>query len=630
MKGKVLIFLLMVLWMLTIFSLGANFFQDQQNFRFRIGRLILDFADNGSANVIIDDYGLGYVLFNEYSYGNNGQISFFLPFGQGKGIFSIGAFVDGWEVSERFASIDAFMITTFRFNFDVPEDIPLEAVIPDSIGFVLFLEGRTNAWAHGALPVGYPGYASASGSFTTELISASAYISAFFPNSPPYFDVYDYDPEQGYKRDAVIKTVDITSGQGEYVVEFSGSAATMNFNAMSVGSAYVRTGIVVLSGVDPLGIPEVGDNEFVWSKGEPPWLWIPALAKVVTGFTPDDYTMQWLAEKIDWHVSPSLPSTGLYVRMYPNGYENTFIFPRNRFEDANYEEPRFRYFLIFDMPEFLPATIDGGFGKRQLIMTFNGQPVHAANIEIFFPATATNHPFLFGDKGSGNPPDEGDYFDFVFGRPLWAAKSPNWFYYYWMVAYWGRTDIRLAVNVPGGWYEDGKPYVYVGNDAYLTYSMRLFHIENRSNAFGIIKPLITFADTLTIKGIHTFIYTVEHELAHKHHYETGIYPSTDPLTDSDGDRLNDYWEEGHFLDPNTRDTADAYNRFGDPTPGDLQCIADIEAYGKLLQKEELWRKDWADTGLQKGSPPPSDKFPWVYGSTNKNYSIYKDLLNAIP
>jgi hypothetical protein len=103
--------------------------------------------------------------------------------------------------------------------------------------------------------------------------------------------------------------------------------------------------------------------------------------------------MQWLAEKIDWHVSPSLPSTGLYVRMYPNGYENTFIFPRNRFEDANYEEPRFRYFLIFDMPEFLPATIDGGFGKRQLIMTFNGQPVHAANIEIFFPATATNHPF---------------------------------------------------------------------------------------------------------------------------------------------------------------------------------------------------------------------------------------------
>jgi hypothetical protein len=78
MKGKVLTFLLMVLWMLTIFSLGANSFQDQQNFRFCIGRLILDFADNGSTNVNIDDYGLGYVLFNEYSYGNNSQIFFSL------------------------------------------------------------------------------------------------------------------------------------------------------------------------------------------------------------------------------------------------------------------------------------------------------------------------------------------------------------------------------------------------------------------------------------------------------------------------------------------------------------------------------------------------------------------------
>jgi len=628
MKGKVLAFPLTVLGMLAIFSLGVTLSQDQQNFRFHIGRLILDFGDYGSANVSIDDYGLGYVLFNEYSL-DSGQISFSLPFGQGKGMFSISAFVDGWEASEGFASIDAFMKTIFQFVFNAPENIPPDTSLPNSVGFILFLEGWANAWGHGPLPSDYPGYASASGNFTTELISASAYINAFFPN-PPYlpFDVYDHDPEQGgYKRGATIKTVDITSGQGEYVVKFSGSASTMNFNAMSVGTAYARTGVVVLSGVDPLGIPEVGDNEFVWSEGEPPWLWIPALARVVTGFTPENHTMQWLAEKIDWNVSPSLPSTGLYVRMYPNGSENTFIFPRNRFEDANYEEPRFRYFLIFDMPEFLPATIGGGFGKRQLIMTFNGQPVHAANIEIFFPATATNHPFLFGDEGSGNPPDEGDYF--VFGRPLWAAKSPNWFYYYWIVAYWGRTDIRLAVNVPGGWYEPGKPYVYVGNDAYLTYQMRLFHIENRSDVLGIIKPLITFVDILTIKGIHNFIYVVEHELAHKRHYETGIYPA-DPSVDSDGDGLNDYWEEGHFLDPNSHDTTDAYNRFGDTTPGDLQCIADIEAYGKLLQKKELWREDWADTGLQKGSPPPPDKFPWEYSSTNKNYSKYNDLLIEIP
>jgi len=67
MKGKVLAFPLTVLGMLAIFSLGVTLSQDQQNFRFHIGRLILDFGDYGSANVSIDDYGLGYVLFNEYS-----------------------------------------------------------------------------------------------------------------------------------------------------------------------------------------------------------------------------------------------------------------------------------------------------------------------------------------------------------------------------------------------------------------------------------------------------------------------------------------------------------------------------------------------------------------------------------
>ncbi|MCS7277846.1 MAG: hypothetical protein NZ531_03255 [Aquificaceae bacterium] len=399
----------------------------------------------------------------------------------------------------------------------------------------------------------------------------------------------------------------------------------------SAGGGVLKTGIVILSGVDPLGVPEVGDNEFVWSSEEPPWLKIPAGAEVVSGFTPDNGTMQWLAERVDWDVSPSLPSTGLYVRVLPNGCEDTFIFPRNRYRDEYIEEPRLRYFLIFDMPEYLPATIGGGFGKRQLVMTFNEQTVHNANIEIFFPATATNHPFLFGDEGSGNPPDEGDYIMFIGNKTLrlWSQKSPNWFYYYWIVAYWTHSEIRLAVNVPGGWYEDGKPYVYVGNNAYLTYNgMRLFRIQVRpSYTTGIVMPFITYGDSLTIKGIHYFIYTVEHELAHKRHYETGIYPST---PDIDGDRLSDDWESDHFLDPFSFDTTDYYNRFGDTTPGDLQCIADIEAYGKLLQKKELWREDWADTGLQKGTPPPSDEFPWKYSSTGKNYSQYQDLLITIP
>ena len=581
-------------------------------------RLSVEIFEEGSGEVSysFDDWGGIAFSFNGVSFHNDEGIIPFSSHPERKGVIeAMGGVVEfgpeemnpcGW------GNLSAWMKTTLRLIFTSPNPdvIPEGVSFPSSLGFVEFGEAWANAYLEGN--------GSALGSVTTPIVSVSASV----------IEAYPHNEQHAFHREAVIKIVDISSGCGDEEVIANGGVYC---DAVSAGNssanAKSRTGVVVLSGVDPLGIPEVGDNEFVWSKWEPPWLWIPALARVVTGFTPENHTMQWLAEKIDWNVSPSLPSTGLYVRMYPNGSENTFIFPRNRFEDANYEEPRFRYFLIFDTPEFLPATIGGGFGKRHLIMTFNGQSVHAANIEIFFPATATNHPFLFGDEGSGNPPDEGDYF--VFGRPLWAAKSPNWFYYYWIVAYWGRTDIRLAVNVPGGWYEPGKPYVYVGNDAYLTYQMRLFHIENRSDVLGIIKPLITFVDILTIKGIHNFIYVVEHELAHKRHYETGIYPA-DPSVDSDGDGLNDYWEEGHFLDPNSHDTTDAYNRFGDTTPGDLQCIADIEAYGKLLQKKELWREDWADTGLQKGSPPPPDKFPWEYSSTNKNYSKYNDLLIEIP
>lgn len=385
----------------------------------------------------------------------------------------------------------------------------------------------------------------------------------------------------------------------------------------SAGWGDLRVGIVVLSNAkdpddlskvifDPLGVPEVGDNEFVWSSEEPPWLMIPAGAKVVSGFTPDNDMMQWLTEKIDWDVSPPLPSTGLYPRVLPNGYEDKSIFPRYQFHVA----PLLEGFLLFDTPEYLPATIGGGFGKRQLVMIFNGQPVHTANIEIFFPATATNHPF-FGDMNTGNPPDEG--WQFIGNTAVWVVKSPNWFYYYWMVAYFNDFSIRYA-NSETSFYYNGDQYVHIGNNAYLPYTMRLFRLQG---------GLITWAETLSIKGIHTFIYAVEHELAHKRHYEIGIYPQT---PDNDGDGLSDDWEIAHGLNPTLQDSTGAYR--GDPD-GDLDCIADIEAYGKLLLKENLWKHDWADTGLQKG-PPPFNPMPWRYSSSGTNVSAFNDLLKAIP
>lgn len=182
-----------------------------------------------------------------------------------------------------------------------------------------------------------------------------------------------------------------------------------------------------------------------------------------------------------------------------------------------------------------------------------------------------------------------------------------------MVAYFGNFTIRYA-NSDYCFYYRGDNYVHIGNDAYLIYTIPLFRLQG---------GFITHVDDLTVKGIHNFIHAVEHELAHKRHYETGIYPQT---PDSDGDELSDDWEEAHGLDPTRPDTSGAY---GGVSNGDRECIADIEAYGRLLPRRDLWKEDWADTGLQKGSPL-FIPMPWRYSSSGTNTSIYSDLLQAIP
>jgi len=78
----------------------------------------------------------------------------------------------------------------------------------------------------------------------------------------------------------------------------------------------------------------------------------------------------------------------------------------------------------------------------------------------------------------------------------------------------------------------------------------------------------------------------------------------------------------HGLDPTLKDTTGAYP---DDPDGDLDCIADIEAYRHLLTKRDIWQQDWADTGLQKG-PPPFNPVPWRYWSSGTNVSAFNDLL----
>ncbi len=118
-------------------------------------------------------------------------------------------------------------------------------------------------------------------------------------------------------------------------------------------------------------------------------------------------------------------------------------------------------------------------------------------------------------------------------------------------------------------------------------------------------------DRLFVRGIHSYIYAVEHERGHMNDYNT--FHNGQRVLDTEGrqgdtgdsDGLLDAWEELHGFDPTLADTADAYP--GDPTPGDQQASADIQAYGALVNTKDLWRQDWAswldaDNCMQYGNP----------------------------
>ncbi|MCS7192882.1 MAG: hypothetical protein NZ937_07875 [Armatimonadetes bacterium] len=558
------------------------------------------------------------------------------PLGKEKEFFSIYACVDGWEESEGYASIDAFMKTTFCFIFNKPEPeiLPEEASLPESVRFVLFLEGRANAWAHGPLPSFSSGYATASGSFSTEIVSASASISAFFPNPYFPFDVYDYDPQQGYRRVAKIKSVEISSGQGDYELRFSGLASTENFNAMSVGNAYARTGIVVLSGIDPLGVPEVGDNEFVYTELSKEkhgvvirWarLIVPVKAKVVTGFSTEDSIMEWLKEKFDWSLSRPLPYPFPKQLGY---YSGTEIFPR--FQDPH---DSFEGIGLAFSGEYLPEK-NRDFGERKIILIFSGKPVHEAKIEVFYPTRGNLHPpkdiwpgfrIWLGTKNINDLTESNEIVGIIRGMAIVIediAKivTPNWFYYYTQVYPHVTFYAEIANSEIIGAVLGGFTTFYIDNNKSIDRSAHSYitdlGLERKwIPLFMVVNGRVQRVDWIKVKGIHSFVCLVEHESIHKILLNNNIHDFWNPQDDIDLDGLLNEWEIAHNLDPTNADTTDTYPGY---LSGDVECICDIETYGRLLKARDYWMSDWADEGLQFGTPPPTDEFPWIYRTTGKN------------
>ncbi|MGQ9901901.1 MAG: hypothetical protein ACUVR1_06770 [Fimbriimonadales bacterium] len=329
------------------------------------------------------------------------------------------------------------------------------------------------------------------------------------------------------------------------------------------------TGLVLLSDPHPLGAPAIGENEYVWSTGRPTRLTIPARAYAyMQGWDPP-VDLGWIAEHTRFRVDPPIQSE----RTVPG--ENTIarggaLITQTRDQYGSRDD------LIFVRAELPPSNED--FGRKKVLFEVDGEIVDYAEIEVFFPPTDTNHP---ADGPNG----------------------PNWFYYYWQA--YGRPERVYYANIEGGIYDPVNDEIYIGNKVspvWSSYQVALYRLVTTEDEHGRRRKLIQFVDWLEVYGIHRFIALLEHEKSHRKYYTQRISRRDwDYYIDPDRDSLPSWWERLHGLDPYDHNTTGTPGLDIDPD-GDSDAVAEIEAYGALLRAKDYWKQDWAQGGLQWGTP----------------------------
>ncbi len=525
------------------------------------------------------------------------------PFGSGTGWFDIGADSTGSLLGDPgWIRLDeARMKSTFRFWFSPPPP-PLEVgrdyMWPTGVGFVSFVEAVA-AGAGVTAIFNPPDWGAATATVTTDLASASAGAAATYFGA----DSRD-DPAQGWYRNGALRWVDLKFPSfpflnllfNDYDFLFSGSAsASSHYSAVSACNAHAQTGVVVMSGVDPLGLPEVGDNEFVFKgEGTAPRLTIPVAAAPV-GLASLE-TQQWLAANLDWNLERPFAQT------YLTRLQNGLIMPV--FQSFGFVLPGLIY-----QDTYLPAS-NSAFGKNKAMMQWQGAPVHTANIEVFYRAQDHTHP-------PGGPPGVN-----WLNAPV---ATPNYIYYYSQL-YDSSNVIYQNYDVSHynwwRWPLRGDTVVYVADQlAAIPHGLPLFTrppggvIAHRRNI-----------DFLWVRGVHAYVKSVEHERGHMSDFMNNALGGS---PDTDGDDLSDAYEMANGLIVGLLDTTGLY---AGAQYGDQEVSANIQAHGALMAPgvRELWQRDWAawtdpNMCIQYGSPvgvwqpfPQAGQrikpIPWEYGA----------------
>lgn len=221
---------------------------------------------------------------------------------------------------------------------------------------------------------------------------------------------------------------------------------------------------------------------------------------------------------------------------------------------------------------------DIGFGNHLVTLKVDGKTFQQAHIQTFFSATASNYPGADTDYTASNT------------DPAQRFATPNWYHYY------------DQVYTAAGKYEKGNS---THTDFFSPYTI---HIDDL--AYGDIagthvyalKPgdsYISWAGDVELYGLWLDIAVNAHEQEHKDAATDGTYSvdttnTARPLAiTSDGDRLDNTWEDNHYFRSDLPNTTRALAYPNETDKPDDEAIADIVGIGKLLDLLDDWQQDWA-------------------------------------
>jgi len=352
----------------------------------------------------------------------------------------------------------------------------------------------------------------------------------------------------------------------------------------------------------------------VWSSASPTTLVLPARALGYTwGWEPD---LGWLADKTVFRVEPEIPSDDTKPRVRTVARGRELVAQSLDGQADGYVDG------LFYRSKYLPPR-NSDFGKKKVHFEVEGSKVDYAEVEVFYPADASNHPR--GGRGcSGRFLIDLNTFQLIACECNTHIEPENWFYYYSQVhdasdAWYAAGEITPYIPAltchgtrPGTGDRVSQIYILP-----LTSPCRVLMPDLEDEGLSRHLPIPIFRCEngtirytqrfLYVAGIHKFIGVVEHEKVHKKMYEEGsLYPPDNSCPDLDRDGLCDRWEDENGLNSLTPRTV--------PPFPDAELVAYIIGYGKVLDAKEKWKEDWATCGLQFGTPP--SPFPWVYADIN--------------